>query len=36
MRIGKLLTPDTKLDVAKLVDQNALPASMRVSLPATL
>ena len=36
MRIGKLLASDTKLDVAKLVDQNALQPSMRVQLPAVL
>lgn len=32
MRLGNLLGPDEKLDVAKIVDQNALPANLRSNL----
>ena len=32
MRIGKLLAPDQRIDVAKMVDQSALPPAMRTNL----
>lgn len=34
MRIGKLLAADQKVALAKIVDQSALPASERVTMPA--